>query len=265
MGNQIRRCVFCNKELTCKQKSVEHIIPQWLLKELDIEKSVIEPTHMSSTDLSIVSQRVHTTDHLVSGNICSECNNGWMSKLEDENKKLLCDLMSVKREVKDLSDNERLGLARWTYKTALTLNSGTNYHKNIPSQHYHEFYSNSSTLPIGVVCLGQQHHENEVFNWLQWPIWSVHRLNIDEIVDKEFKEKCYKISFQFKSLILSVVYMCIKGFIPLIEKGIHLPLYPKSGRCGWYENNDFSWNDSIKAIYEFHIGIKAIEINNKRC
>lgn len=257
--NKLKRCVFCNKELTGKLKSVEHIIPKWLLEELDVKKLEITPTHMTS-DLKIVSQRVHATENLISGNICSECNNGWMSKLEVENKQLLCDLMSIKREIKDLSDNERFKLARWTYKTALTLNSGTNYLKNIPSKHYHDFYCNSLTLPSGVYCVAQLHHDNQVFNWLQWPIWSIQRINIDETIEKEFKEKAYKISFQFKSLILSVFYLEINGYMPALGIGIHLPLYPKRGRCGWYEINDFTWNDSIKALHEFHISIKGVEI-----
>lgn len=183
-----------------------------------------------------------------------------MSELEIETKQLLSALMSVKIEVKNLNDNERLKLARWTYKTALTLNSGTNYHKNIPTQHYHEFYNNQSTIPSGVVCLAQQHHENLIFNWMQGAIWILETINAEENIKKEFLEKTYKISFQFKSLLLSVFYLDIKGFIPLIAKGIHLPLYPKRGRCGWYENNNFVWNDSIRAINEFHIGIRAIEI-----
>lgn len=75
MEVQLKRCVFCDKELTGKQKSIEHIIPQWLLEELDVKKEVIKPTHLTP-DFNIISQRVHVADKFVSGHFCFECNNG---------------------------------------------------------------------------------------------------------------------------------------------------------------------------------------------
>ena len=248
-------CIFCKSVLTGK-KSVEHIIPQWLLDELGIRKTEIEPSHMSP-EKNLVSKRKHTLENLKAGKICRICNNGWVSSLEVEAKPILIDLMNVNKLVTELTVNERFILARWTFKTALTLNSGSNYHKNIPFQHFFELYENVSKLPERVFCFAQQHHANEKFYWLQWPVWNITSENITQETIENFKTKSYKISFQFKNLLLTVFYISEKEFIPVLWKGIHVTLYPKSGKCGWYESDNFEWKDSLKALTDFHVGIQA--------
>ena len=124
MGLKLNRCVFCDSELSNQNRSVEHIIPQWLLDELDIRKVRIEPSHMS-IEKGLVSKRKHTLENLKAGHVCRQCNNGWMSSLECEAQPVLIDLINTDRVTFDLSDQERFVLARWTLKTALTLNSGS--------------------------------------------------------------------------------------------------------------------------------------------
>ena len=141
-----KRCPFCTKPLD-KKNSREHIIPKWLLEYLQIADVKISPTHTSSKDNSIVSKREHVLTNLVSGGICVECNNGWMSSLETENMETLRALMNGSLRLADLNLNQKYILARWTFKTALVLNYGSNYPNNIPLKHFKHLFKHQDSLP----------------------------------------------------------------------------------------------------------------------
>jgi len=51
--------------------------------------------------------------------ICENCNNGWMSKLEEVVKPILVPLMRGERQLGSLEESEKWALARWVAKTAI--------------------------------------------------------------------------------------------------------------------------------------------------
>lgn len=51
--------------------------------------------------------------------ICEDCNNGWMSDLEQQAKPVIIDLISGKTKLEALDAKEREVLARWAGKTAI--------------------------------------------------------------------------------------------------------------------------------------------------
>ena len=51
--------------------------------------------------------------------ICEDCNNGWMSDLEQRAKPVIVDLMSGNTKLEALDANEREVLARWAGKLPL--------------------------------------------------------------------------------------------------------------------------------------------------
>jgi len=181
-----RKCSFCQTVLTARSK--EHVIPVWLINYLCIDGMEISP-QQRSMDGTIVDKREHTVDNLLLGPVCMDCNSGWMSKLESNVKSLLIELMEKNRSIDTLNKEEKLILALWTYKTALTLNLASNYTLKIPTTHFHKFYQEQSELPQRVIVLAQQHNQSQMDNsffWNQQAFWSIH--NSDENDLERLKE-----------------------------------------------------------------------------
>jgi hypothetical protein len=258
---QDKHCVFCNTPLTRENRSKEHIIPQWLLDFLNVREEKIQPTHFSNRGETL-STRKHTLEGLLAGQICEVCNCGWMSELEQVAMPILKPLILGTSTVVELNDTERQILSRWTAKTAFALNSSSNYFKNIPSAHFEHIRLNSDCLPLKVSSYGQQHQGDRTFYWIQSATWKLkgNSNNISELAT-ELKNNSYKIAFQFGKLMLLIGYIPLEKIYPVIWKGIHVPLLPKAGKCGYYEKKEFSWADSEKALNEFHFGLQAITLD----
>jgi hypothetical protein len=254
---QDRPCVFCETPLTRENRSKEHVIPQWLLEFLNVREEKIQPTHVSNKG-EILTTRQHTLEKLLAGQICEVCNCGWMSELEQVAIPIIKPLIRGASTVVELNDTERQILSRWSAKTAFALNSSSNYLKNIPSTHFEHIRIKTDCLPLKVSSYGQQHHGDRPFYWIQSGTWILNgnSNNISELAT-ELKNNSYKISFQFGKLMLLIGYIPLENIYPAIWKGIHLPLLPKNGKCGYYEKKEFSWYDSEKALNEFHFGLKA--------
>jgi hypothetical protein len=250
-------CAFCDRTLSRENRSKEHILPQWLLDFLEIRDENIQPTHFSSNGETLTT-RHHTLEGLLAGQVCEECNNGWMSQLEQDALPILKPLMLGETTVVERNENERQIISRWTAKTAFALNSASNYLKNVPLEHYQYVRLNNDSLPMNVSSFGQQHHGVRPFYWIQSPTWLLNGKS-DKLLEigTKLKDNSYKISFQFGKLMLLICYIPIENIYPVLWKGIHIPLFPKSGKCGYYENREFSWSNSEKALNEFHFGLQA--------
>jgi hypothetical protein len=253
-----RACIFCNSPLS-GIRSQEHVFPQWLLDELEIRNVSISPTHFKP-DGTVVSTRSHPVDSLREGRVCRPCNTGWMSNLEQQAQPLLSVLFTGARTVVELSSKERAILAKWTAKTAFVLNSASNYRKSVPAVHLSSCRVAEVVLPDLVATFAQQHHGTEPFGWIQQPGWQAYtkagklQARIDDLA-----RTSYKISLQFGKLLLLVAYWPHDGWRFLIWKGIHVPLWPQSGPCGWYHKEMFPWFDSRQALAYFHLGLMVAE------
>jgi hypothetical protein len=249
-----RKCSFCKCSLINRSK--EHVIPTWLIKYLGVEGMEISPRQITM-DGEIVDKRNHPIENLLLGPVCTSCNTGWMSGLEQDVKFLLIALMEKSKDINLLSNEEKHILALWTYKTALTLNLASNYYLKIPSTHFHGFYQSQDTLPERVTVLAQQHDQSEMddpFFWSQQAFWSIENCDQKDLETlKEIYEKeAYKISFRFKHLILLVAYNPKPEYHFIMRKGVHVPIYPFAGKCGWYEEDGFHRDVDYKAQIEVH-------------
>lgn len=252
-----RHCIFCKTPLTQENRSKEHVIPRWLLYSLNVRKENIQPTHFSNKG-EMLTKRQHTLEGLLAGQICKVCNCGWMSELEEVAIPIIKPLILGASVVVELNDAERQLLSRWTAKTAFVLNSSSNYLMNIPSTHFEHIRLHTNSLPFKVSTYGQQNHGDRPFYWIQSATWILNGKsnNISKIA-AELKNSSYKIGFQFGKLMLLIGYLPLENIYPVIWKGIHVPLLPKNGKCGYYEKKEFSWLDSEKAFFEFHFGLQA--------
>jgi hypothetical protein len=146
-----RGCLFCGDALT-GVRSLEHVFPLWLLKELGIRDQRVSAVHLfrsadADSSMEVLSSRALALENIKEGRICEGCNNGWMSDLEHSCREAILGLVRARRSPEQLSEKECLSVARWAAKTAYVLNSSANYTVKIPPQHLRELHADTSKLP----------------------------------------------------------------------------------------------------------------------
>lgn len=218
-----RKCVFCGKT----KLSREHIFAQWLLKELDIYDDDVTMSHNSFIGAPI-SNRKHSFSNLVNGLVCEDCNNGWMSQLEDDCKEHIINLMNmndIKSELKFLEEHSYI-IAKWAFKNVILLNSSTNYRKIVPDKHYTALYEGS--IPEGVfIDLAFCKSESEL-EWRQ-TIGGLVRMDIGIPFDRN-KER-YLITFKIKNLLIKVVFYKSLDKVHYEDEGA-IRIFPQLGAYG---------------------------------
>jgi hypothetical protein len=150
-------CVFCEKN---GEKAKEHIWPKWLQKEIiGSTKGNFSGTHISMSSVRVLSHRNQSGESLVFGNVCKYCNNGWMSNLEIDFKQCFEKIKLNYNSIKQLSKTERNKIALWGFKTAMMINSGSNYRKIIPLSHFNHLYKHRQlpkNLKVDLTYLNSQ-------------------------------------------------------------------------------------------------------------
>lgn len=115
----MRTCMFCDE----KADTGEHVWPRWLVERSLVERSPssdIACTYLERVDRDV--EGWHTPKPtLVVKQVCSACNNGWMSRLENEAKFVLESILDGRLRILDAS--AQLTLAQWAVKTAMVLES----------------------------------------------------------------------------------------------------------------------------------------------
>ncbi len=92
---------------------------RWLLKEFSSLNLMIGLSrHLHDGTEQLVRQEYRLRSFRLK-KICKDCNNGWMSDLEQAAKPLILGVISGVSPIADLSIDERCVLARWAGKTAI--------------------------------------------------------------------------------------------------------------------------------------------------
>ena len=119
------RCIFCS---TVAKRTKEHVWPSWVESILPGQGAFVLTTTSDAPGFRPRSWEKRGFDVTVR-QVCSPCNNGRLSGLENAIKQLLTELVLGRAVVLSPLDQERL--ATWTYKTAmmfaLTNRSGGRY------------------------------------------------------------------------------------------------------------------------------------------
>ena len=114
-----KTCSFCGVSLTRENRANEHVIPKWLLKLLEIERDEQHTSSIRSLEGQVVFQKSFGATNIVFGNVCKECNHGWLSALEADVKIIFERLFKCQPTALTNTESQLLGL--WAYKTALLL------------------------------------------------------------------------------------------------------------------------------------------------
>ena len=115
-------CVFCGDPLTGR-RSKEHVFARWLMAHYDSHAKPFRIAWTSDANDELLADREFAMGNLVAGRVCRDCNNGWMSDLEQDASASLLELASKKRPLATLDASERKTLARWAAKTSFAARS----------------------------------------------------------------------------------------------------------------------------------------------
>jgi len=151
-----------------------------------------------------ISTRQHTLGDLVHGQICRDCNNGWLSAIEKTSKGLLSRLIQGSFRGELTADDCRK-IATWAFKTCLVLNSASNYTRKAPIRHYQYLHTYGLPPPYLKIHLAQ-FKGGEPFYWVQGPIWIVDTTGQTAADIEKLTRRSYKITLQFGELALRVCY-----------------------------------------------------------
>lgn len=247
-------CIFCRASLT-GNRAKEHILPSWLLQTFGWSRDWVMPTHFSK-DGKVLSSRQHDLNSFVEGNVCRQCNNGWMSALEAQAKTLITDLATGSRDVISLRDREAHLLARWATKTCICLHTASNYRRIIPTEHIYPLDAEELSLPTGVFVLGHTSRSEMGFSWAQSPTWEVIQPK-RTLSKKEFthlQKAGYKISLRIGSLYLLLAHIPFSFGKPVLFKFRHVPLYPRESCPVVWKTSKEDWPvDPTQRLFVFHM------------
>lgn len=197
----MKRCIFCDSILTNRTRSKEHVIPKWILENLEPGFTYDHTgkwTTFPNKPEHIISVRNYSMLSSLLGGVCKSCNEGWMSTLEMEFKPIFIALYDEQGPL-IITQSQGSIFARWAYKTAITTNYSVNYKKIIPIDQIHSFYSENDlpqNLKVDVAFC------KEV--GIHYLIGGNRLAIIPESYDrkKEFLDRSYVVTFQFDHLLI---------------------------------------------------------------
>jgi hypothetical protein len=108
----MRTCIFCSNKASTR----EHAWPLWLVNRFPTSSTSCMEAERGGNKLG---NWLTAKPKLQVKWLCASCNNGWMSRLEDETKPILESIFNDKLKAIDTLD--QLTLARWAVKTAMVL------------------------------------------------------------------------------------------------------------------------------------------------
>ena len=108
----MRSCIFCNK----RANSVEDAWPVWLMNRFPSGSAATMEFELREQKPLVWSTK---NPRLKVRRVCSSCNNGWMSMLEDNTKPIIESILDDKMKSIDIPSQETL--ARWSVKTVMVL------------------------------------------------------------------------------------------------------------------------------------------------
>jgi hypothetical protein len=105
-----KMCLFCDNAANSK----EDVLPVWIQERVKGKRPIL--VNGFSGNRPIVMQGMQS--NLRTACVCKDCNGGWMSRLEENARKILGPLMEDIHLV--LNGDQQLLIAKWAVKTAMT-------------------------------------------------------------------------------------------------------------------------------------------------
>jgi hypothetical protein len=205
------KCLFCDSEDTSK----EHIFPKWLKPFVDnvtfdsiLYANTYEEDFMGCLRSGLVGKRGSSHGY-TTRNVCKQCNNTWMSSLEDKVKSIL--VSEDKRLINELTciDADRAEiLSRWLLKISLLLIDRNLYYSFFPLNEYKKI--KEGHIPDGIiveVTCADSYTLNFIGNYKANRLISIRSTNMPEDKVRELSESFFMTVIQIGRLLFRVSYL----------------------------------------------------------
>ncbi|HEX6665505.1 MAG TPA: hypothetical protein VF081_02800 [Solirubrobacterales bacterium] len=216
------RCIFCAKTLTGR-RSREHIFPRWLLGHYEAASAPFHVTWMSDPDDEVREQREFSMGNLVAGRVCTCCNNGWMSQLEQAVSAVLLPLASTERRLRFLTAEERRLIVRWAVKTAFAARSADPGPSLVDPQQASALVD-GGLPPVHVV--GRQSPVDMGLSWFSTQRWLVSYPESAFDDATELVGTSHKTVLTVGRLLLAVCFWPDPNWSVVVSRQSHTPLWP---------------------------------------
>lgn len=222
----IRACLFCGATGSAIL-SDEHIVPQWLLKHLNLpeDDQMFQGVANSDTGELAATPRVHSSFRFIEGRVCAACNSGWMSRLEVAAMPALRELIDRGREISSLSSSESAVISKWAAKTAYLCTYAGPLRHPVQPDHMRTTCGDSGMLAGGVGVFAMQADYKQPSGYIQTGQWpQLIRPNVAG--DGQTPRDAYKIGLQFRHLYLLVAFWPDPSSLFIPVRNLHIPLLP---------------------------------------
>ena len=196
------QCGFCGVNLTAQNRAKEHVMRRSWLARLDHSKTMIQNTYMSTE--GVQETRAMPADQLLAGEVCAQCNNGWMNHLDQQVERWLMRAVKFDDEVIDVTTHEARQIGRWLLKMAIASELTDRPHRrHIPKSIRHHL-RRANWLPTGFAvftCRSDIPMKGVGFSMLDvWP-WGA-----SDLVRSVPQSRRMKFAVQYDNLVIGCCY-----------------------------------------------------------
>lgn len=146
------KCIFCGSS---KRLTKEHILPKWLRKYLPVNdhRSRHVVSSLDGVGKRGKLERPGTMFSQTLRIVCADCNNGWMSLLQQKAKPILSKL--IKNEWPVLSQNDQAIMSTWAAMTTCVSEFSDQHTATIPQDHRSFIFQTKSVPQDWFVWIGR--------------------------------------------------------------------------------------------------------------
>lgn len=115
---KMRNCLFCEDVLSNSNRAKEHVLRHSWLKNLGY--ATLPMNSIQRGRAGITSSRILQANQLLAGEVCKNCNNGWMDNLDRQVEHIVFKLAneSGENEKIDINKKDARTIGRWLLKVA---------------------------------------------------------------------------------------------------------------------------------------------------
>lgn len=197
-------CIFCRNK---SERAKEHIWPRWIQNYVNGSTKATNIGRHISPIARTISERKQSGESLVYGNVCKDCNSGWMSDLETQVIPIIKDVYEKGQDAKNWSKEDSKTFATWAFKTILMINVGSNYRNIVRKVHFKNIYNLKRPPKEVQIEIGLLEEINDGLEWRQTQVSGV--VGPESSIkgkNKKHSKKSYVIGFTIGSLITRVIY-----------------------------------------------------------
>jgi hypothetical protein len=127
----MRVCIFCQVPLSAANRAKEHVLRHSWLRALGHKKSGISLGKFSKH--GFIAEQNLAADQLQTGEVCANCNNGWMDHLDRRIEHIILGLARTPGTGIHLSKQDSRTVGRWLLKTACSfMHTDAHERRHIP-------------------------------------------------------------------------------------------------------------------------------------